>query len=167
MQWETRLLRLLSIVLLFAALLACGFLYLLSLEYAQNWPTLSHLRVPIYGGALVGLLPFTGAIVLVFRFSREVDLGNEFSTYAIQILRRIRLLIGVFAGYLALAIAGFWVTTGLMHPTILFAWFVAEISTLFLFTLVALSERTLAVALDRLEADRVDVQTDPRRSPSI
>jgi hypothetical protein len=144
---------------LFAALLAYGLLYLYSLESAQNWPNLAHLRLPIYGATLVGAIPFTGAIVLGFKFSREVDLGNVFSTYTIQILRQIRLLIGVFAGYLALAIAGFWVATGLMHPTILFAWFVAEISTLLLFTLVALSERTLAVALDRLEANRVDGQT--------
>jgi hypothetical protein len=60
-------------------------------------------------------------------------------------------LVGIFAGNLVLGIVGFWAATGLMHPTVLFAWFVLEVAALFLFTMVSLLTRIFVVALELRE----------------
>jgi hypothetical protein len=153
MTWETRLLRLLLVLILAVLALAGGLLYLLSRESAQNWPELAHLQVPLYVAVLVGFIPVVVAIALVFDFLKVIDQGEAFSVRAVQILHRLRLLIGVFAGYLVLFLAGAWVAMQLMHPTLLFGWFAVEVAALFLFTLVALLERIFSVAPE-LRSDR-------------
>ncbi|WP_158542965.1 DUF2975 domain-containing protein [Phytoactinopolyspora halophila] len=150
---------------LFALIVGCGFLYFLSLESAQNWPTLAHLRLPIYVASLIGLIPVAAAIMSMFDFLRVVDRGHQFSAHTVQILRRIRLLIAAFAAYLALGLVGFWAASGMMHATLLFAWFVTETSALFLFTVVALFERivTAAVELRTHHGAAGEAHTDHRR----
>jgi hypothetical protein len=148
---ETKILRFLLVLLLFLLLLGCAFLYGVSLESADNAPELAHLRLPVYAAAVVGLFPVVAAIRSLFAFLGAVDDGAAFSERTAETLRRMRVLIGVFAGYLILGFVGFWAATGLMHPTIVFAWFVLEVGALFLFTMVALLERIFAVALELRE----------------
>lgn len=145
---ETTFLRFLLVMLLFLLVLGCGFLYLVSLESAQNWPEIAHLRLPVYIAVLVGLVPVVAALRSVFDFLGAVDDGAAFSARTVETLRRMRVLIGIFAGYLVLGLVGFWAATGLMHPTLLFAWFLLEAAALFLFTMVALLERIFVVALE-------------------
>src|SRR5687767_5554005 len=109
---ETKFLRLLLVALLLVLVLACGLLYIFSLESAQAWPELAHLRLPIYVAVLVGLIPVAWAIRSVFDFLGVVDRGDAFSAHTVRILRRLRLLIGVFAGYLGLGLVGFMAATG-------------------------------------------------------
>lgn len=154
MRWETKLLRIVLVVLLFALIVGCGLLYLLSLESARNWPSLAHLRLPIYVAVLVGVVPVAAAIVAMFDFLRLVERGRQFSDHTVQILRRIRLFIAVFAAYLVLGLVGFWAAAGMMHATLLFAWFVAEASALFLFAFVALFERLITAAVGLRQNDR-------------
>jgi hypothetical protein len=154
---ETKFLRFLLVVLLFVLVLGCAFLYGVSLESAQNWPELAHLRLPVYIAAVVGLVPMVAAIRSLFDFLGAVDDGAAFSARTVEILRRMRLLIGIFAGYLVLGLVGLWAATGLMHPTILFAWLVLEVAALFLFTMVALLERIFVVALELREDNELTV----------
>src|SRR4051794_17675692 len=122
---ETRILRWLLGLLLLALVLGCGLLYGLSLEEAQARPELAHLRLPVYIAAVGGILPVVAAIMSVFGFLTAVDEGAAFSERTVEILRRLRLLIGVFAGYLVIGLVGLAVATGLPHPTLLFLWCVA------------------------------------------
>ena len=140
---ETRVLRFLLVLLLLGLVLGCGLLYVLSLESAQAWPELAHLRLPVYLAALAGFVPVVLASRSVFDLLEAVDRGAAFSARTVEILRRLRLLGGVVAGCLGLGFVGFWVATGLMHPTLVFLWFVAEVAALFVVTLVALLERLL------------------------
>jgi len=146
---ETRILRFLLVLLSLCLVLGCGFIYALSLESAQAWPELAHLRVPVCLAVLGGLVPVFLAVNPVFDVLEAVDRGAAFSARTVEILRRLRLLIGVFAGYLGLGLGGFQAATGLMHPTLVFLWFVVEVAALFLLTLVALLERILVGALER------------------
>lgn len=143
---ETRLLRLLLVLILVILALAGGLLYLISLESAQTWPELAHLQVPLYVAVLVGFVPVVVAIAVVFDFLKVIDQGEAFSVRSVQILHRLRLLIGVSAGYLVLFLVGAWAAMQLMHPTLLFLWFAVEVAALFLFTLVALLERIFSVS---------------------
>jgi hypothetical protein len=154
---ETTFLRFLLGTLLFVLFLGCLFLYGLSVEEAQTSPDLAHLRVPVYIAVVVGLLPVVAAIRSLFDFLGAVEDGAAFSARTVEILRRMRLLIGVFAGYLVLCLVGFWAATGRMHPTLLFAWFVVEVAALFLFTMVALLERIFVVALELREDNELTV----------
>ena len=120
----------------------------MSLESAQNWPTLAHLRVPVFASVVVGLVPIVVAIVAVFEFLRAVDRGDAFSTGAIRVLGRLKRLAGVFAGYFAVGLVVFWTVTGLMHPTLLFTWFLLEVAALFLVTAAALFERLFTEAFE-------------------
>jgi hypothetical protein len=146
---ETRFLRFLLVLLLLGLVLGCGLLYAFSLEAAQAWPELAYLRLPVYLAVLAGLLPVVMAIASVFDLLEAVDRGAASSTRTVEILRRLRLLGGVFAGCLGLGFVGFWVATGLMHPTLVFLWFVAQVAALVLVTMVALLERLLVAALER------------------
>jgi hypothetical protein len=154
---ETKFLRLLLVALLLVLVLTCGLLYIFSLESAQAWPEFAHLRLPIYVAVLVGLVPVAWAIRSVFDFLRVVDRGDAFSAPTVRILRRLRLLIGVFAGYLGLGLVGFMTATGRMHPTLFFLWFMVEVAALFLFTMVALLERIFVVALELREDNELTV----------
>src|SRR5688572_23314485 len=122
---ETRFLRFLLALLLLGLVLGCGLLYVLSLESAQAWPELALLRLPVYLALLVGVVPVVMASRSAFDLLEAVDRGAAVSARTAEILRRLRLLGGGFAGYLVLAPVGFWVATGLMHPTLVFLWFVA------------------------------------------
>jgi hypothetical protein len=154
---ETRFLRFLLVLLLSVLVLSCGFLYVLSLESARNAPELAYLRLPVYFAAVVGLVPVVAAIRGLFAFLGAVDDGAAFSPRTVEILRRIKALIGIFAGYLIVGLVGFWAATGLMHPTIFFAWFVLEVAALFLFTMVALLTRIFVVALELREDNELTV----------
>jgi hypothetical protein len=154
---ETRTLRFLLVLLLLALVLGCGLLYGLSLEEAQAAPELAHLRLPVYVAAVVALVPVVLAITAVYAFLGAVDEGAAFSARTVEILRRLRLLIGVFAGYLVLGLLGFWIATGLVHPTLVFLWCVVEVAALFLFTMVALLERIFVAALALSEDSELTV----------
>lgn len=157
MRRETTMLRVLLGMLGFALLAGTGLLYLVSLESARNWPELAHLRLPTYLAVIVGLIPVVVAVKRVLDFLTVVDHGEAFSMHTLQILRRLRLLIGVFAGYFTAGLIGFWALSGLMHPSLLFAWFVLEVAALFLFTVVALFERIFRVALELREDNELTV----------
>jgi hypothetical protein len=154
---ETTFLRCLLVTLLLGLVLGSGLLYAFSLESAQAWPELAHLRLPAYVAVLVGLVPVVAAIRSVFDFLAAVDRGAAFSARTVEILRRFRLCMGVLAGYAALGIAGFWVAAGLMHPTLVLLWLAVEGAALFLFTLAALLERIVVGALGSPLVDELPV----------
>jgi hypothetical protein len=52
---------------------------------------------------------------------------------------------------------GFWIATGLMHPTLVFLWFVAQVAALVLVTMGALLERLLVAALERRRGSALTV----------
>jgi hypothetical protein len=95
---ETRVLRFLLVLLLLGLVLGCGLLYVLSLESAQAWPELAHLRLPVYLAVLAGFVPVVMASRSVFDLLEAVDRGAACSARTIEIPRRMRLLFGVFAG---------------------------------------------------------------------
>lgn len=154
---DTGILRALLVVLLVVLLMGSGLLYLASVEAAQDWPELAHLRLPTYLAVVVGLLPVVAAIKAVFAFLSVIDRGEAFSTRTVEILRHLRLLIGAFAGYFALGLVGFWAVTGMMHITLVFAWLVLEVAALFLFTMVALLERVFVAALELRQDNELTV----------
>ena len=39
----------------------------------------------------------------------------------------MRLLLGIFVGYVTVGVVRFWTITGLMHPTLLFIWAVPQL----------------------------------------
>jgi NAD/NADP transhydrogenase beta subunit len=154
---DTTLLRILLAVLLFALLVGSGLLYLVSLESANDWPELAHLRLPTFLAVLVGLAPVVIAVKRVFEFLSVVESGEAFSTHTVQILRQLRLLVAVFAGHFAIGLVGFWALSGLMHITLLFAWGVLEVAALFVLTLLALLERLFREALELRQDNELTV----------
>ena len=152
MNQETRLLRVLLVMFVAGLVLASGLLYIVSLDFAQLYPELAHLRLPIFVAVLVGLVPLTVAVKVVFDLLGIVDLGEAFSLPTVLLLRRLKVLFGITAAYLVLGLVGvsvaIWVGMGQTHPSILLGWFAAEVVALFLFTLVALLERLFAAALE-------------------
>ena len=60
----------------------------------------------------MGLVPVVLAITAVYDFLGAVDEGAAFSAGTVEILRRLRRLIGVFVGYLVLGPVGFCIATG-------------------------------------------------------
>lgn len=157
MRRETRMLRWLSGMLLFGLLLSAGILYVLSMESADAWPELAHLQVPIYLAVVVGFIPVALGIRSVFSLLRVVDRGEVFSVETVEILHRLRQLIGVFAGYFAVGLVGFWTVVGMMHPTLLFLWFALEVSALFGFVVVSLLEGIFTAALEMREDHELTV----------
>ena len=154
---ETRFLRILLVLLLLGLVLGCALLYALSLESARAWPELAHLRLPVCLAALAGFVPVVMASRSVFDLLEAIDRGAAFSSRTVEILGRLRLLSGIVAGYLGLGFVGFWAATGVMHPTLVFLWFVAEVGALFVVTVVALLERLLVAALERRRAGALTV----------
>jgi len=154
---HTVTLRFLLVLMLGVLLVLGGALDLMSTEAAHNWPELSHLQYPVLIACVAALAPVVVAIVLVFGFLEAVDRGDVFTSGTVQVLRRVRLLIGVFAAYLTLGLAVFWLASGMMHPTLLFGWFACEVTALICYTLVALLERIFAVALELREDHELTV----------
>lgn len=144
---QTNVLRLLLVLILVVIVLASGLLYVVSLDSARAWPELAHLQLPIFVAVVVGLVPVVVALGLVLDFLGVVDRGDAFSTRTVQILWRLRVLIGAFGLYVALGLVGAWAAMRLMHPTLVFLWFMVEVAALFLFTVVAVLERIFADAL--------------------
>ena len=157
MPQETRTLRFLLVLLLVGLALGCGLLYALGLESARAWPELVHLRLPVFLAALVGCVPLVLVARSVFDFLALVDRGAAFSVRTVEVLRRVRLLVGAFAGYLGLGFVGLWVAAGLMHPTLALLWVGAEVAAVFLVTLVALLERLLVDALGQRQDVEIPV----------
>lgn len=157
MKRDTGILRCLLALLLLVLLMGSGLLYLASLEGAQNWPELAHLRLPIYLAVLIGLIPVVAAIRAVFAFLAVVDRGEALSTRTVEILRRLRLLVGLFAAYFVLGLVGFWAVTGMMHASLLFTWFGLEVAALFVFTMVSLLERVFVAALELRQDNELTV----------
>lgn len=149
---ETRVLRALLVMFLVGLVLASGLIYIISMDLAQTYPKLAHLRMPVYVAVLVGLVPVVVAVKVVFDLLRVVDQGDAFSTRTVRLLRRLKVLVGVTAAYEVLGLVGVWVAAwvamGQTKGHMLLPWFAAEVVTLFLFTLVALLERLFAAAIE-------------------
>lgn len=149
---ETKLLRVPLVTFLVGLVLASGLIYIVSLDLAEAYPKVAHLRMPLYVAVLVGLVPVVVAVKVVFELLRVVDQGDAFSTRTVRLLRRLKLLVGITAAYEVLGLLGVWVAAwvalGQTKAYVLLPWFAAEIVTLFLFTLVALLERLFAAALE-------------------
>lgn len=157
MTTETAALRALLILVMLVMALACGFLYLVSLESAQSWPGLAHLRLPTYLAVLAGLIPVVVAVRSVFELLRMVERGEAFSAGAVALFRRLMVLVAVFAGYYTLGLVCFWAWTGLMHPSLLLAWFALEVTALFLFAAAALLARLFTAALQLRQDNELTV----------
>ncbi len=138
-------------------MVASGLLFIISLDFAAEFPSLGHLRVAIFVAVLVGLLPVVVAAQVVFTLLTLVDQREAFSLRTVLLLRRLSLLFGLAAGYLVIGLAGVWIATGQMHPSILLGWFAAEVVALFLFTLAALLGRLFAAALELRQDNELTV----------
>ena len=147
MNVTTTSLRLLLGALVLAIALTCGWIYLYSLESAQSWPQLAHLRVPLYLAVVAGFVPVLAAVTQVFVVLGLIDRGEAFSPQSLRALRRTRGLAAVFAAYLAVGFVSFWAVLGLMHITLLLAWFVTEVAAVAVLTVLGRVERTFAEAL--------------------
>jgi len=149
---ETRLLRVLVVMFLVGLVLASGLLYIVSLDLAETYPKVAHLRIPVYVAVLVGLVPVVVALKVVSDLLGVVDQGDAFSTRTVRLLRQLKVLVGITAAYEVLGIGGVWVAAwvsmGQTKAYVLLPWLAAEVVTLFLFTLVALLERLFAAALE-------------------
>ena len=158
---ETRLLRVLLVMFLVGLVMASGLIYIVSLDLAALYPELAHLRLPIYVAVLVGLVPMVVAVKVVFDLLRVVDQGEAFSLQTVRLLQRLKVLFGITAAYLVLGLVGvsvaIWVAMGQTHPSILLAWFAAEVVALFLYTLAALLERLFAAALELRQDNELTV----------
>jgi|SRR5665647_68365 len=158
---ETKLLRVLLVMFLVGLVMASGLIYIVSLDFAAIYPELAHLRLPIFVAVLVGLVPMIVAVKVVFDLLGVVDLGEAFSLRTVRLLRRLKVLFGITAGYLVLGLVGvsvaIWGAMGQTHPSILLSWFAAEVVALFLFTLAALLERLFAAALELRQDNELTV----------
>jgi len=158
---QTKRLRVLLVMFLAGLVLASGVLYIASLDYAALYPELAGLRLPIYVAVLVGLVPMIVAVKVVFELLRVVDLGEAFSLQTVQLLRRLKGLFGITAGYLVLGLVGVlaaaWVVMGQTKGYVLLPWFAAEVVALFLFTLAALLEGLFAAALELRQDNELTV----------
>ena len=131
MTQETRLLRVLLVMLLAGLVMASGLLYIVSLDLAAAFPEVAHLRLPIYFAVLVGLVPVVMGVKVVFDLLRVVDQGEAFSTRTVRLLRRLKALVGITAAYEVLGLAGglvaTWVAMGQTKAYMLLPWFAAEV----------------------------------------
>lgn len=149
---DTKLLRLLLGLILVGLLMTGVMLYFVSTESARNWPELAPYQMPLYLAVLLGFVPVLGAVALAFDFLRMIDQGMAFSVQAAQILRRLELVIGAFAIYLAAFLVGAWAALGLMHLTLLLIWFAVEVAAMFLFAVASLFKRVILTA-SQMQAD--------------
>lgn len=151
----------LLVMFLVGLVMASGLIYVVSLDLAAVYPELAHLRLPIFVAVLVGLVPMIVAVKVVFDLLGVVDLGEAFSLLTVRLLRRLKVLFGITAGYLVLGLVGvsvaIWAAMGRTHLSILLGWFAAEVVALFLFTLAALLERLFAAALELRQDNELTV----------
>ena len=131
MTQETRLLRVLLVMLLAGLVMASGLLYIVSLDLAAVYPELAHLRLPIYFAVLVGAVPVVMGVKVVFDLLSVVDQGEAFSTRTVRLLRRLKVLVGITAAYEVLGLAGVlvatWVAMGQTKAYMLIPWFAAAL----------------------------------------
>lgn len=166
MRLHTAVLRTLLVFVLAGVLVACGLLYLASLESAASWPELARWRLPVYLAVVAGLLPLVALAVSGFRFLALVDHGEAFSDQTVHLLRRMRVLVGVVAGWFAIGFVGFWVGTGLMHLSLVLAWAGLELAAALGLGLLALFERLFASAAQlRREARSASGGATTMRAP--
>ena len=144
----TDLLRILLglLVLLLAA--AALVLHAISLEEAQAWPELAHLRVPVYLATVVGAVPVLLAIAVAFDLLRVVDDGRTRSDHVLRPLRLLAALSAAFAAYLLVWLVVVSTLIG-THPGIVLAWVGAEVLALTFARLLALLHREVAAVVDR------------------
>ncbi len=158
---QTKLLRALLVMFLVGLVLASGLIYIISLDLAETYPKVAHLRLPVYVAVIVGLVPVVVAVKVVFDLLRVVDQGEAISTPTVRLLRRLKVLVGITAGYEVLGLVGVWVAAwvsmGQTKAYMLLPWFAAEVVTLFLFTLVALLERLFGAALELRQDNELTV----------
>jgi len=158
---QTRLLRVLLVMFLVGIVLSSGLIYIISLDLAETYPKVAHLRMPVYVAVIVGLVPVVVAVKVVFDLLRVVDQGEAFSTPTIRLLRRLKLLVGITAAYEVLGLVGVWVAAwvaiGQTKGYMLLPWFAVEVVTLFLFTLAALLERLFGAALELRQDNELTV----------
>ena len=143
---QTALLRTVLVAVLIGMLVGAGLLYLASMESATNWPTLAHLRIPVFVLVVLAFIPLVGVDILGFRFLRLVDHGDVFSEATVTTLRRMRLLFAVFTAYVALGLVAFWAVTGLMQLVLLLAWVGVALVGLAGYTTMALFEHVFTEA---------------------
>lgn len=138
MRFYTIALRVLLVMLAVGVVLAYLMLYIVSLDLAASYPTLAHLRVPLFVASLVAGVPAAIALGALWLFTALVASGEGFSTAAVRHLRLMRNCFGVMAAYLLLA---FIATTIALapgqSPGVFLAWCASETVALFLFTLIA------------------------------
>ncbi len=141
--------------------LGSGLIYIVSLDLAETYPKVAHLRVPIFLAVLVGLVPVVVAVTVVFDLLKVVDRGDAFSTRTVRLLRRLKVLVGITASYEVLGLVGVWgaawVSMGQAKAYLLLPWFAAEVVTLFLFTLLGVLERLFAAALELRQDNELTV----------
>lgn len=158
---ETRVLRVLVVTFLVSLVPASGLIYIVSLDLAQTYPNLAHLRMPVYVAVLVGLVPLVVAVKVVFDLLKVVDHGDAFSTRTVRLLQRLKVLLGITAAYELLGLVGVWVAAwvsmGQTKAYLLLPWFAVEAVTLFLFTLLALLERLFAAAVELRQDNELTV----------
>jgi hypothetical protein len=113
-------------------------LYIVSLDLAQTYPALGHLRIPLFITAVVAAIPGMVALHALLSFAALVARGEAFSTRTVTLLRRIRNCFAVTAVYLLVAFVGVTVAMAPgQSPSVFLAWCVGEVISLFLFTFAA------------------------------
>jgi hypothetical protein len=147
-QGSTFFVRVLLWGLLFLVAISAGLLYLASEEMARIYHEVAHLQMPIYIACLVGFIPVTMGILLVFQFLRLVDLGEAFSQETVQLLRRERFLLIVTGVYMLVGFIGVTAAVGDMTPGVPILLFAAEVVVLFLIALASLLEGLFSKAYE-------------------
>jgi hypothetical protein len=138
MRYYTFALRGLLLVLAAGIVLAYLVLYIVSLDLAQTYPALGHLRIPLFITAVVAAIPGMVALHALLSFAALVARGEAFSTRTVTLLRRIRNCFAVTAVYLLVAFVGVTVAMAPgQSPSVFLAWCVGEVISLFLFTFAA------------------------------
>lgn len=140
-------LRALLVALLLGLVMACGLLYITSLDLADTYPEVAHLRMPIIIAVFLGLIPMPFAVRLMFEFLKLVDRDDAFSDDTVRLLRHLESLFAITAAYLTVGFIG--VSVAFLPqgvPSALLLWLSGEVALLFLFTLTALLKRLFAKA---------------------
>jgi len=142
----TRLLRVLIVV--FAAGLAVGILMLhwLSLDVAQTYPEVAHLRAAAFWAAVVGLVPLVVAAGGMWHFLTFVDRGEAFSAASSRLLRQVSAVFLALAVYIPVAALVLGGAVPQSNPTLTLAVIGAESVAVFLMAACALLARLLSEA---------------------
>jgi hypothetical protein len=138
MKFYTVALRGLLLVLAAGVAFAYLLLYLVSVDLAQQYPVLAHLRLPLFTVAVIAAIPGLVALQALWSFATRAARGEAFSLHAVALLRRIRNCFAATAAYLLVAFTA--VTIAMQpgqSPSVFLAFVVGEIISLFLFTFAA------------------------------